>query len=174
MIDQLIIQKITPKDSKRLSEVAIKAYKDHYLHLWHDNGEWYLNRSFSISQLTAEIEDINNEFYFALIQNQPVGFLKICPHNRLSGHDDDGFEVERIYLTKETTGMKIGNKLMKFAIKKAKLLNKKYVWLKAMDTSLNAIRFYQNLGFVQCGTSRLDYLLFKDELRGMVTMKLDL
>lgn len=174
MIEQLTIKRITTNEAEILSEVAIRAYKDHYLHLWNDDGRWYIQKSFSINQLQFEIEDANNGFYFAIIDQNPVGFIKIRPINQLSDHEGDGFEIERIYLTKEATGKKIGNKLMIFAIEIAKNLQKDYVWLKAMDSSHDAIRFYQNLGFVQCGTSRLDFELLKDEIRGMVTMKLDL
>lgn len=174
MLLDLKIEKIGISDVELLAKIAVKAYKDHYLHLWHDNGAWYIDKSFSIKQLESELANENYAFYLAIYQNEAVGFLKICQNKSLSGFDDEGFEIERIYLTAATTGKKIGQNLMKFAIKEAKLLNKKYVWLKAMDTSLNAIKFYHNLGFVQCGTSRLDFETMKEEVRGMVTLKLDL
>ena len=76
-----------------------------------------------------------------------------------------------IYLTNEATGRKIGRKLMKFAIEQAIQQNKDYVWLKAMDSSQNAIRFYESLGFEICGTSRLNFEQMKTEYLGMVAMR---
>ena len=84
------------------------------------------------------------------------------------------FEIERMYLTKEVTGKGVGRKLMEFAIEMARQQHKDYVWLKAMDSSQNAIRFYESLGFEICGTSRLDFEQMKTEFLGMVAMRKNL
>ncbi len=167
----LQIQPITVVDAPDLASLANDIYFDHYSHFWDDGGQWYVANSFSISQLESEMIDLNNLFYFAIFENKRVGFLKLRPQNQLAKTEGNGFEVERIYLHKSTTGKGIGRKLMQFAIEMAQNQQKDYVWLKAMDSSHDAIRFYRSLGFEICGTSRLDYELLKPELRGMVTMK---
>lgn len=170
----LRIEKISISEVEKFSEIATRAYFDHYRHLWYDEGEWYAHKCFNINQLTEELTDAKNEFFFAILDEKYVGFLKIRPENQLAGQDGDGFEVERIYLTSEATGRGVGRKLMEFAIEMAQQQNKNYVWLKAMDSSQNAIRFYESLGFEICGTSRLDFEQMKTEYLGMVAMRRNL
>lgn len=170
----LKIERINITEVEIFSEVATRAYFDHYRHLWYDKGEWYAHKCFNINQLTEELSNNKNSFFFANLDKKPVGFLKLRPENQLIGQKGNGFEVERIYLTDEATGKKVGQKLMEFAIEMAIQQSKDYVWLKAMDSSQNAIRFYESLGFEICGTSRLDFEQMKTEYLGMVAMRKDL
>lgn len=168
------IEKIEISEVEKFSELATRAYFDHYRHLWYDEGEWYANKCFNISQLSEELSDNQNVFFFVILNEKPVGFLKLRPENQLVEQEGNGFEVERIYLTNEATGRGVGRKLMEFAIETARQQNKDYVWLKAMDSSQNAIRFYESLGFEICGKSRLDFEQMKTEYLGMVAMKRNL
>jgi diamine N-acetyltransferase len=170
----LEIQKIDFSYLETLSAVATRAYFDHYKHLWYDEGAWYAHKCFNISQLVEEISDSNNLFFLAILDENPVGFLKLRPENQLNNQIGDGFEIERIYLTNEATGRGVGKKLMEFAIEMAQNRNKDYVWLKAMDSSHDAIRFYQKLGFQVCGNSTLDFAQMKTEFLGMVSMRKNL
>ena len=170
----LKIEKISISEVGKFSEVATRAYFDHYRHLWYDEGEWYAHKCFNINQLTEELSDVKNEFFFAILDKNPVGFLKLRPKNQLAGQEGNGFEIERIYLTNEATGRGVGRSLMEFAIEMAIQQDKDYVWLKAMDSSQNAIRFYESLGFEICGTSRLDFEQMKTEYLGMVAMRRNL
>lgn len=170
----LNIERISISEVEKLSEVATRAYFDHYRHLWYDEGEWYAHKCFNVSQLIEELTDSKNLFFFAVLDGRHVGFLKLRPENQLAGQDGNGFEVERIYLTNEATGRGVGRALMEFAIEMARQQNKDYVWLKAMDSSQNAIRFYESLGFEICGTSRLNFEQMKTEYLGMVAMRKNL
>jgi diamine N-acetyltransferase len=170
----LIIQPITLADLEILADVATRAYFDHYKHLWYDEGAWYAHKCFNIKQLAEEISDEKNLFFMAIFDEKPVGFLKLRPENQLTEQVGNGFEIERIYLTKEATGKGVGRKLMEFSIEMARQQHKDYVWLKAMDSSQDAIRFYESLGFEICGTSRLDFEQMKTEFLGMVAMRRNL
>ena len=66
---------------------------------------------------------------------------------------------------------------MKMALEKAKALKKDFIFLKAMDSSRDAIGFYQKLGYTICGTLKLPipaFSLMKEEYRGMLVLKMDL
>ena len=170
----LEIQPITLADLETLSDVATRAYFDHYKHLWYDEGTWYAHKCFNIKQLEEEVLDEKNLFFMVIFNEEPVGFLKLRPENQLTKQVGNGFEIERIYLRKEVTGKGVGRKLMEFAIEMARQQHKDYVWLKAMDSSQDAIRFYESFGFEICGTSRLDFEQMKMEFLGMVAMKREL
>ncbi len=168
------IEKINLSDVEKLAVVATSAYFDHYKHLWYDEGAWYAHKCFNIKQLELELAEKNNLFFFAIFDENPIGFLKLRPDNQLIEQTENGFEIERIYLTKEATGRGVGKKLMEFSIEMARQHGKDYVWLKAMDSSKNAIRFYEKLGFQICGTSKLDFPQMKTEFLGMLAMRKNL
>jgi len=168
---EISVRKLQAKDARLLSEVALKAYSDHYLHLWYDGGKWYINKCFKVEALDAELKEANAEFYVALYDNAPVGFLKLNIDAPVDGEDKDALELERIYLNKEATGKGIGSRLVQLTIKIARENNKELVWLKAMDTSEASIAFYKKMGFTITGTYTLPHQLMKEELRGMVIMQ---
>jgi ribosomal protein S18 acetylase RimI-like enzyme len=59
---------------------------------------------------------------------------------------------------------------MEFLFKKARQLDRQIVWLEAMDTQTEALRFYETMGFETKGQFRLSFDRMHTELRGMVRM----
>jgi ribosomal protein S18 acetylase RimI-like enzyme len=170
-MEEISIKTVEPKDADFLSEIAVKAYKDHYLDLWYDEGKWYLENHLSAKKLGSELQDENARFYISFLHNAPVGFLKLNINAPLAGFEENNsLELERIYLNKEAEGKGIGRQLVELTFKIAEQNNKDLVWLKAMDTSEGPIAFYNKMGFKIIGTHRLRHRLMKEELRGMVLM----
>ena len=169
------IQNIDIESVALLSDVATHAYTDHYLHLWkNNNADWYINKCFTIEVLTAELNDPNNVFYIVFEDEKPLGFFKIVLSNPLSINDifeQNALYLERVYFIKEAVGKGLGEIAFNFALDTARRLNKKIIWLTAMDSSLKPIAAYKRMGFEICGTKELDFECIKDELRGMVIMK---
>lgn len=166
------VKRLESKDALLLSEVAVKAYTDHYLHLWHDRGKWYINKYFSVEKLETELKDENAVFFLAYYNDSPVGFLKLNIDAPLNDEEEKNcLELERIYLSKEAVGKGIGRKLVDLTVAIAKENNKAIIWLKAMDSSEGSISFYKKMGFEIGGTYKLKHSLMKEELRGMVIMK---
>jgi len=169
------IKRIFEEDVETLSQVAVKAYSDHYLDFWYDGGEWYLEKSFSIPNLEKEFLEKDSRFYLAMLNEKAVGFFKTrIDRTTPEFGGRKGFEVERIYLTNEATGKGIGKALMEFANNQAKAEGIDFVWLKAMDKSESAIAFYESLGFEKCGRETLKFPQMREELRGMFVMKKEL
>lgn len=162
------------EDIPTLSAVALHAYRDHYLHLWTDNGAWYEDRCFTPSVLANELGETGSYFYLISRHGAPVGFLKINDANPLDGYPaEDCLEVERLYLLAAATGGGIGKAALDFAEALAREQGRKLVWLKAMDSS-PAVHFYEKTGFRQCGQTRLPFPLMKEEFRNMFVMKKEL
>lgn len=169
------LQQLTPADAALLSKVAKEAYSDHYLHYWYDGGAWYIDKSFAVKNLAAEIADENALLFLVYYSNATVGFIKLNIDAAFENwNKDEALELERIYLTKAASGKGIGSYLIHFTIEFAQQRNKKIVWLKVMDTSLAPISFYQKHGFEICGSLHLDFPQMKEELRGMFIMKKNL
>jgi len=169
-MEGLQIKKLEVADVVGLREVAVEAYSDHYLSLWYDQGNWYLEKYFSIEKLRDELSDQNARFYLAFHNTEGVGFLKLNIDASLPGFDGSALEIERIYLKKAASGKGIGRQLVNLAEEVAAKHNKGLIWLKAMDTSEGPIAFYEKMGFKIIGTHVLRHPLMKEELRGMVLM----
>lgn len=164
------IKKIGADAAVELSALAKTIYKEHYLHLWNEGGaEWYMDeQAYPTAKLEAELADESNEHYLVMIDGLPAGYLKLRSEY---ADDDTGMEVERIYLRRSATGKGIGRKLMELADKMAAGTGKKWIYLKAMDSSLDAIGFYHTMGYEQCGSYTLPFSLMKKEYRGMVVLR---
>lgn len=177
MDQQITISIINPQHAEELSALAKNIYRQHYLHLWDIGGaDWYMNEyAYPENILQKELEDKNNIYCIAYFKNNAVGYLKIKINETLKGFEQlKALEVERIYIDKTFTGKGIGKHLMQFVFAIAKQHKKDIVFLKAMDTSLDAIAFYRKLGFELCGNFQLPmptFKLMKEEFRGMVILK---
>ncbi|OIN61242.1 GNAT family N-acetyltransferase [Arsenicibacter rosenii] len=169
--NELTIDLLGLADTEALAGLALRAYQDHYLHLWLDGGEWYMNRCFNTGQLAAELADPNSRFYFIRDAGQPVGFLKINLDKTLpTAPDLSALELERIYFLASATGKGLGRFAVDFVVRLAQELNKACVWLKAMDSSEAALHFYRQNGFTVVGAERLTFAVMKPELRGMLVL----
>lgn len=67
----------------------------------------YLNSKLSIEKLTLEIQNPNSEFYFAIINNKIIGYLKLnYADAQTEIIEQKTLEVERVYILKEFQGKK--------------------------------------------------------------------
>lgn len=171
---EIKITSCTIADLHSLQDIAINSYGDHYLYLWFDGGMWYIDRCFSDAALKKELEDPNTAFFLIYDRDELVGFLKLNINKALEDEDEtESLELERIYLTKASSGKGIGRKAVKFTVAFAREKKKQLIWLKAMDSS-RSVNFYQQNGFQQSGTYILDFEQMKPEYRGMVILKMEL
>ena len=171
------IKKIDSTSAEDLSSLAKSIYVQHYPHLWLAGGmDWYMNEfAYPVSKLKSEIENENCLHYIAYINKIPVGYLKINIDAALNGGDKkEGIELERIYIDATVVNKGLGTYLMNYVFDIANSYQKKYVFLKAMDSAQLAIQFYQKIGFGKVGSFRLSdttFHLMKEEYRGMYILK---
>lgn len=165
------IQELQPSDAEALSALCLRIYPQFFLYIWHEGGEWYQREKYNANQLRSEIENPNSKYYFVLLENVPVGYLKINLNKTLPAYPSaNGLEVERIYLLKEVQGKGLGKQLMNFAVAEAKRLQKSYLFLYVMDSSADSMKFYEAMGFEKFGRKYLDFEQMKEEYRGMYSM----
>jgi diamine N-acetyltransferase len=113
-----------------------------------ENMQQYLQEGFAVEKLTAELENPNTAFYFALLDQQVVGYLKLnfgAAQTELK--DQRALEIERIYVLQEFHGQQVGQALYEQAIAVARQANAAYVWLGVWEKNPRAIRFYEKNGF---------------------------
>ncbi len=109
----------------------------------------YLNNNFTLEKINKELQNPNSEFYFATIDTQIVGYLKVNYANAQTENvAGNTLEVERIYVIKGLRGKKIGLYLLEKAISLAKQKSAELVWLGVWKENTKAIKFYKKNGFV--------------------------
>ncbi len=171
----MIIRQINSSYAAELSALAKAIYVEHYLHLWYPGGaNWYMEeQAYPEETLREELADPNNLHYIVYDEEELAqGYLKLRIKGTLNGYEDkDCLEIERIYLHKAATGKGIGKQLMELSETVAKQHHKNRIFLKAMDSSLNAIGFYQRMGYTVCGKLVLPFTQMKETYRGMVILQ---
>lgn len=115
-----------------------------------ENMKDYLENSLSLEKLTTEFNNPNSEFYFANLNNEVIGYLKINIGDlQTEIQDKNTLEIERIYVVQEFHGKNIGKLLFDKAIEIAKEKKVSYVWLGVWEENPRAISFYKKNGFVE-------------------------
>lgn len=132
----------------------------------------YLESAFTTEKLMSELTKMNSEFYFAEMEGEVVGYLKVnFNDSQTELKVSNALEIERIYVLKEFHGKKVGQLLYDKAIEIAKNKNLKNVWLGVWEQNPRAIRFYEKNGF-----KVFDKHIFKigEDEQTDIMMKLDI
>jgi ribosomal protein S18 acetylase RimI-like enzyme len=154
MSTPITITGVRPSDIDQLLALSRTTFYDAFEHLNKpEDFEAYTAVAFTREKLLSELENADSEFYFALIDNEPVGYVKLNYREAQNEYKEaDGLEVERIYVLASQQGKKIGNQLLDFAIDKAINEGMEYIWLGVWEHNHNAQRFYERNGFEVCGS----------------------
>lgn len=147
---EITIEKVKESELKLLVEISKKTfYESFFDQNTEEDMSSFLSKSFSIDQLTKEINTPDSHFYFARINNDIVGYLKLNFGNAQTElQDNQALEIERIYVLHAFQGQKVGQAMFEKSLKMAKEKNLKYIWLGVWEHNLKAIQFYTKLGFV--------------------------
>ncbi|SFO36696.1 Ribosomal protein S18 acetylase RimI [Paenimyroides ummariense] len=149
-MEDIVIRKVMLKDIGLLQEIGRKTFFETFAeNNTQENMSKYLEEGFSIEKLTEELNDEYSEFYFAVLAEKVIGYLKLNFENSQTElQDSSSLEIERIYVLQEYHGKKVGQLLYDKAIEIAYNKEVKYVWLGVWEENSRAIRFYQKNGFV--------------------------
>lgn len=145
------IKRITVSDIKLLQEIGIKTFNETFsVGNTEENMTKYLEEGFSEEKLTSELNNEYSEFYFAVIDDKVVGYLKLnFGSSQTELQDSISLEIERIYVLQQYHGKKVGQVLYEKAMQVAEDKKVNYVWLGVWEENPRAIRFYQKNGFVE-------------------------
>ena len=172
-MENIQITKVALNEIGQLQKIGRQTFKDTFSESNSEkNMQNYLVEGFSTKKLTAELNDKNSEFYFAALNNELIGYLKInFGDSQTELKDSRTLEIERIYVSKEFHGKSIGQLLYGKAIEMAKQKDAEYIWLGVWEENPRAINFYKKNGFIE-----FDKHIFRlgDEEQTDIMMKLKL
>ena len=145
------IQKLTVADAVALQSISVQTFSETFTE---DNTEEnlakYLADAFNITRLTEELNNPESQFYFAVLNDTVIGYLKInLGQAQTELKEANGLEIERIYVLKEFHGKGIAAALYQKAIAIACQQNCTYVWLGVWEENKRAIGFYTKNGFAE-------------------------
>jgi ribosomal protein S18 acetylase RimI-like enzyme len=150
-MENITTRKVTLNDIEELQKIGRQTFFETFS--WgntEENMKKYLDEGFSIEKLTNEINDKNSEIYFAQLDNNIIGYLKLnFGKSQTELKDNTAIEIERIYVPKEFHGKKVGQVLYEKALQIAKENKANYVWLGVWEENPRAITFYKKNGFVE-------------------------
>lgn len=146
----IVIIKIGAKEIKELQKISRQTFSETFAEKNSvKNMASYLKDSFSKGKLIEELNNSNSVFYFAKSDNRVIGYLKLNFGTSQSElKENKALEIERIYVTKEFQGKKVGQLLYDKAITEAREKNVDYVWLGVWEENQRALQFYIKNGFV--------------------------
>lgn len=144
-------RKVTSEDVEQLQKISRKTFYETFAGSNTEaDMQKYLDESFSKIKLIAELINPNSEFYFAILDNEIIGYLKInFGASQTELKEEKALEIERIYVLQKFHGQKIGQILYEKAIEIAQEKKSEYVWLGVWEENPRAISFYKKNGFVE-------------------------
>ena len=117
-----------------------------------ENMNTYLESAFEVSKLDSELNNPNSFFYFAKVNGEAAGYLKLNVLDAQSEQKGEhALEVERIYILESFQGHGIGKLFIEKAVDLAREVNKQSVWLGVWEKNVKAIGFYEKMGFMKAG-----------------------
>lgn len=167
------IKKIGLSESVQLQKISIQTFVDTFSELnSEEDMQNYISEKLNLDQLKSELENPNSEFYFAENEDGICGYLKLnFGEAQTETHNQNAVEIERIYVSKEFLGLKVGQILFEKSLEIAKERNADFIWLGVWEENFRAIRFYEKNGFEVFG--KHDFKLGND-IQTDLMMKLKL
>lgn len=144
------IIKATVSDLETIQKISIQTFIETFAAVnTTQNIADYIKNSLNTEQLTAELNNVNSQFYLAYSDTEVVGYLKInFGDAQTESINENALEVQRIYVLQNFHGKNIGQLLLDEVKKIAQITNVDSVWLGVWEENHRAIRFYTKNGFV--------------------------
>lgn len=112
----------------------------------------YLDQAFTSAKMREEVSCADSQFYFAILDGTPAGYLKLnTGEAQTEQMPDSALEIERIYVDAAHHGTGVGKKLFDFAVEFAAQHGCDQVWLGVWEENPKAIAFYERQGFISFG-----------------------
>lgn len=171
IMNEIEIKQVVANQISELQEICRKTFYEAFKA---ENTEEdmlkYLEEGFALDRLTAELNNKDSQFYFALAGQEIIGYMKLnSGRAQTEQKEDHSLEIERIYVLPQFFGKKVGQLLFEKAYEVSQCLEVDYLWLGVWEHNHRALKFYRRNGFVEFGKHL--FMLGDDEQTDL-TMKL--
>ncbi|TDD75496.1 GNAT family N-acetyltransferase [Flavobacterium caseinilyticum] len=144
------IRKATLSDLETIQKISIQTFIETFAAVnTPENITNYIRDSLNTEQLSAELNNVNSQFYIAYSDTEVVGYLKInFGDAQTEVINENTLEVQRIYVIQNFHGKNIGQLLLDEVKKIAKNSGVEFIWLGVWEENHRALQFYTKNGFV--------------------------
>lgn len=173
MLDKIELIQINHNHIAALQQIGRQTFEETFAESnIAENMSIYLEEAYAYEKISAELNDPNSFFYFAMMDQDVIGYLKLnMGVSQTELKDNDALEIERIYVLKDFHGKKVGQLLFDKAITIANEQDVTFVWLGVWEENKRAIHFYTKNGFVEFDQH---VFVLGDEAQTDIMMKLQL
>jgi ribosomal protein S18 acetylase RimI-like enzyme len=118
-----------------------------------DDMQYFLDKNYNSEVLSAELKNESYHYYFACIDNKPVGYLLFTEDysHWPAVEVKKALELKRIYILSNYQGKGVAQKLMDFYLDYAIANNYEIAWLGVWEHNEKAKAFYAKYGFENSG-----------------------
>jgi ribosomal protein S18 acetylase RimI-like enzyme len=153
-MDNFLVRECGLEDIEKLKYVGEKTFYETFSNEnTKEDMENYLKENFSYEQIGTELKNSSSKFYIVETNEAVAGYMKVNfdKAQTEAGHKNT-LEVQRIYVLQDFKGKQMGKSLILKAIELGKNNNLDYIWLGVWEHNINAIKFYEKLGFKKFDT----------------------
>jgi diamine N-acetyltransferase len=175
-MDPISIRLANEKDAQLLFSVCRQSYVQSFADHWVEGGlAWYLDKVYGMDALLSDLKNADINYFICYFEDEPAGFIKVKLNSTLSTKvRGKHLEIEKLYFLEKYKRQGLGKRMIASVRQMAKDLGTNVIWLAVIDSNISAITFYENIGFKFFDKTRLEIPYFKDELRGMWRMFLEI
>lgn len=138
------INNCTISDISSIRAILIETWRDSYTEFVpEDDLNLYLEEYYNKENLTKIINSKNNQTFIALIEDIPVGWMRLKVWKEMNQ-----IFLSSLYVIPKYQNFGIGRKFLKLAFKEAKKKNFDRIQIGVMDKNKRAIEIYEKIGFV--------------------------
>lgn len=142
------IEEVQINETDDLCQLSRRSFYDAF-HLQTSaiDMQLFLEENFTIAALKHELQTPGNLFYFAKVNNQVVGYMKLSLRDQPVTLPQNSLEIARLYVDPALKNNGIGKSMMQFVLAKAIREGRAVVWLGVWEHNYPAIAFYERFGF---------------------------
>ncbi len=136
-------------DIPELRRVSIETQVDTFaVHNTPEVMEAFLRESYSIEKFEEEFKENDAIYYIAWDGSRLAGFVRLRVTDEVNHLlDKQALELQRLYVTRDFRGKKVGANLMQYSIDYARERNFAWLWLGVWEGNIKAQEFYKKWGF---------------------------
>ncbi len=156
MKQEVTIRRAKLKDAELITELGKETFYDAFANhplMPAEDLRSYLDETFTVLRVSAELAEPNAIFLLAEIENEAVGYAKLERNSGAASiNSQNPIKLKRLYAKQKFVGFGIGASLMKSCLAEAAKLDHDKIWLTVWENNLHAQNFYQKWQFETCGT----------------------
>lgn len=148
------IRRVLLEDAATLSKIGAETFFNTFKGTCTDEDmDGFLFEYYNINQVKKELSDPDDYFYFAEINNEVVGYLRIKEDYKSfeTMKQWKSLELKRLYISESFHGKGVAQALTNFAFEFAKDNGYDVVWLGVWEHNFRAQNFYKKMGFEDSG-----------------------